>query len=369
MGETDAVDAAEVQRLDRGRIELATAACATAVVVVFVLWLVLRLGGNVGVRDFDDSVTALSAFSAAVACLLAAWRETGAGRRFWVLLALALGAWTLAEVIWEVYDVVLHEAVPVPSWADLGYLSAIPLAAAALLCHPGMGVAGRRKARATLDGLATGTALLLLSWTFVLGPLWRHPDLSTAGGIVALAYPFGDVIIMFLIIRTVGSMTATGRRPLLWVLVGLFAMAVSDSTYAYLVEVGKYATGNLVDVGWVAAYLAIAVGASSGNGQVVRAPSGEVPPSSIVSLVTPYVPVLLGLSVVTYELERHHQVDRFSWLTGFGLGLLAIARQVLVLVDRRHQRAFGSPESWRSAPPLESSPGTVARPEPAGRTS
>ena len=79
---------------------------------------------------------------------------------------------------------------------------------------------------------------------------------------------------MFLIIRTVGSTTATGHRPLLWVLVGLFGMATPDSTYAYLVEVGS-----------------------------------EVPPSSIVSPVTPYVPVLIGLSVVIYELERHHQVE------------------------------------------------------------
>jgi len=69
----------------------------------------------------------------------------------------------------------------VPSWADVGYLGAIPLAAAALLCHPGMHTAGSHKTRATLDGLAIGTAVLLLSWTFVLGSLWRHTDLTTAG--------------------------------------------------------------------------------------------------------------------------------------------------------------------------------------------
>src|ERR1035438_5267768 len=55
--------------------------------------------------------------------------------RFWLLLGSALGAWTFAEVIWGVYDLVLNTAVPVPSLADVGYLGAIPLAAAALLCH------------------------------------------------------------------------------------------------------------------------------------------------------------------------------------------------------------------------------------------
>jgi hypothetical protein len=352
-------DKCEVRVVDRRRVELVATASALSITFVFFLWLVLHVGGNNGVRYFDDIVTALAALSACVACLLAGRRQSGSERRFWVLLGSALGAWTFAEVIWGVYDLVLNTAVPVPSWADVGYLGAIPLAAAALLCHPGMRAAGSYKTRATLDGLAIGTALLLLSWTFVLGPLWRHTDLTTAGGIVALAYPFGDMVIIFLIFLSVRSMTATGRRPLGWVLVGLFAMAVSDSTYAYLVEVGRYSTGNLVDVGWVVGYLAIAVGASGDAGQTVRVPSELPTEASLASLVTPYVPVLLALSVITFELELHHHVDRFSWLTGLSLTLLVIARQALLLVDRRresfsasdgpHEPASGSTGSWLPA--------------------
>jgi hypothetical protein len=352
-------DKYEVRVIDRRRVELVATASALSITFVFFLWLVLHVGGNNGVRYFDDIVTALAALSACVACLLAGRRQSGSERRFWVLLGSALGAWTFAEVIWGVYDLVLNTAVPVPSWADVGYLGAIPLAAAALLCHPGMRAAGSYKTRATLDGLAIGTALLLLSWTFVLGPLWRHTDLTTAGGIVALTYPFGDMVIIFLIVLSVRSMTATGRRPLLWVLVGLFAMAVSDSTYAYLVEVGRFSTGNLVDIGWVVGYLAIAVGASGDAGQTVRAPSELPTEASLASLVTPYVPVLLALSVITFELELHHHVDRFSWLTGLSLTLLVIARQALVLVDRRRELfsasdehvgpASGSTGSWLPA--------------------
>ena len=360
-------DKCEVRAVDRHRVELAAAAGALSITFVFFLWLVLHIGGKSGVRYFDDIVTALAALSACVACLLAARRQSGPERHFWTLLGLALGAWTFAEVIWGVYDLVLRVSVPVPSWADVGYLGAIPLAAAALLCHPGMRAAGSHKTRATLDGLAIGTAVLLLSWTFVLGSLWRHTDLTTAGGVVALAYPFGDVVIIFLIVLSVRSMTATGRRPLLWVLVGLFAMAVSDSTYAYLVEVGRYSTGNLVDIGWVIGYLAIAVGASADAAQTVRATSEEPTEASLASLVTPYVPVLLALSVITFELELHHHVDRFSWLTGFGLALLVIARQALLFVDRRRElfptldkphepgpKSTGSPSSRESE--LEAAP-------------
>jgi hypothetical protein len=114
-------------------------------------------------------------------------------------------------------------------------------------------------------------------------------------------------------------------------------MAVSDSTYAYLVEAGRYSTGNLVEAGWVVAYLTIAVGASHDRGQRVLAPSHQAAEASLVSLVTPYVPVLLALSVVTFELELHHNVDTFSWLTGLCLTLLVIARQALLLNDCRHE--------------------------------
>jgi hypothetical protein len=158
------------------------------------------------------------------------------------------------------------------------------------------------KTRPTLDGLAIGTALLLLSWTLVLGSLWHHSDLTTAGGIVTHAYPFGDIVIIFFFVLKVRSTAATGRRPLFWVLLGLFAMAVSDSTYAYLTEAGRYSTGNPVDIGWVVVYLAIAVGASHDGGRTVLALSHQASSEvSLVSLVTPYVPVLLALVVITFR--------------------------------------------------------------------
>jgi hypothetical protein len=132
----DLVDIGEVRTIDRHGVEVVSTVLASSVTLVFLSWLVLRIGGGNGGRYFDDIVTALAALSACVSCRVAGKRQSGSQRRFWLLLALALWAWTFAEVIWAVYDLVLHVAVPVPSWADVGYLGAIPLAAAALLYHP-----------------------------------------------------------------------------------------------------------------------------------------------------------------------------------------------------------------------------------------
>jgi len=126
----------------------------------------------------------------------------------------------------------------------------------------------------------------------------------------------------------------------MWVLLGLLAMALANSTYAYLVEVGRYSTGNLVDAGWVLGYLAIGAGAFSDAGAATVVLKDEPAETSLVSLVTPYIPVLLALCVITVKLEIHSKVDRLSWLAGFGLALLVIARQLLQLIDH-HEELFG----------------------------
>ncbi len=95
----DPADIAEVGAVDRRRVELVTTVVALSVTLLFLLWLVVRIGGENGVRYFDDIVTGLAALSACVACLLAGTRQSGSKRRFWMLLASALGAWTFAEVI------------------------------------------------------------------------------------------------------------------------------------------------------------------------------------------------------------------------------------------------------------------------------
>ena len=259
------------------------------------------VGGETSVLYVADLGTVLAAVVATALCLRAGFRHAGTLRRFWLLLAAACGAWTVAEAIWAVYQLVLGTEVPVPSLADVGYLGAIPLAVAALLSHPAMRGGGGRRTPALIDGLAIATALLFLSWTFVLGPLWESTDLTTAGGLVALAYPFGDVVIVFFILLVIRRMTRDGRLALWWLLAGLLALALADSTYAYLVEVNAYQAGTLLDSGWVAGYLAIAVGAlcSDSRGGVARRAK---PAPALAPVLAAFLPMLAALTVVGIQI-------------------------------------------------------------------
>jgi len=312
-----------------------TGACLVVLLTGLVaVWIGLGIGGVEPTLWVDDVSTPLAALAACVLCFRACVGSEGRMRTFWALLGCAMACWTLAEVTWGVYALILSREVPVPSWADVGYLSAIPLAVAALLVHPATMGSPTRRARTVFDGLVIATALLFLSWTLVLGPLWRSTDLSTWAGVVALAYPFGDVVIVFFIVLAIRGMTGGDRLALWCLLAGLLVMAISDSTYTYMTEVSSYgsSTGHLIDAGWVAAYLAIALAAfSSGIPAEVRAPLLRPARPSLGSLLAPLLPVVLALSVATIEIKLGHHLDRTAWLMAFALIGLVLARQGLLL--------------------------------------
>jgi len=311
---------------------------AVAVVVLVTgvagIWIGLGIGGARVTLWVDDGLTPLAALAACVLCFRARAGHVGRMRLFWLLLGLATASWTLAEVIWGYYALILDVEVPVPSWADVGYLSAIPLAVAALVVHPATRGSGTRKVRSVFDGLVIATALMFLSWTLVLGPVWRSADLSTWTGVVTLAYPFGDVVIVFFIVLAIRGMTG-GDRLSLWCLLGaLLVMALSDSTFAYLTDVTTYTSPGLIDTGWIAAYLGIALAAFSSR------PSGAVEPAaaedsrpSLVSLISPLLPVLLALTVAAVQIRLGHHLDRAAWLMAFGLIALVLVRQGLMVIE------------------------------------
>jgi predicted ribosomally synthesized peptide with SipW-like signal peptide len=300
------------------------------------VWIGLGIDGTRVTLWVDDGLTPLAALAACVLCFRASAGHIGRMRLFWTLMGCAMASWTLAEVIWGYYALILDVEVPVPSWADVGYLSAIPLAVAALVVHPATsgGGGGTRKARSVFDGLVIATALMFLSWTLVIGPVWRSADLSTWTGVVTLAYPFGDVVIVFFIVLAIRGMTGSGRLSL-WCLLGaLLVMAISDSTFAYLTDVTTYTSPGLIDTGWIAAYLGIALAAFSSRPGGTEEPAKAVHAKpSLASLISPLLPVLLALSVAAVQIRLGHHLDRAAWLMAFGLIALVLARQGLMMLE------------------------------------
>jgi hypothetical protein len=305
-----------------------------ALTAVFGVWVAAGFGGEKVVVYVDDLATAGAALVAAVLCVRAARRHAGRLRLFWWLLGGACGAWTLGEAIWAVYDLVLSGGVPVPSWADAAYLAALPPTAAALLVHPAIRGRSIGKTRSLVDGLLIAAALFFLGWTFVLEPVRRTADLTSLGGVVTLAYPVGDVVIIFLVVLVIRGTTNGDRLDLWCLLAGLVAITFSDAVYSYLTNVKHYSSGNVIDTGWFAGYLGIALGAlCARSDRVVERQAESSPSLTTAAVVTPFLPMLGALGLAAIRIELGHHLDGVTLTVAFVLVGLVFVRQALLLID------------------------------------
>jgi hypothetical protein len=291
-------------------------------------WLLTGLGGDRVVLVVDDGATFLGAALAAVACGAAARRQVGRVRLFWQLLAAGAGAFTLAEGVWGWYELVLDQSVPVPSYADIGYLGAIPLVVTALLVHP----SERRdstRALVAVDAAALATSLLFLSWMFILKPISGTHPLTTAEGLVSVAYPFGDAVILFLLIRTLWCLDGPEKAPMAWIMFGLLAMSLSDSGYTYATMVKGYETGGVADVGWFVGYLGIALGGWYGARQRSLPSPARMQSTQAAALLTPYLPLFVALAVIGVRTSLGAQIDQTSRALAYALAGLVLLRQLI----------------------------------------
>ena len=327
----------------------AATALAALLTIAFGLSIVLRPGGVVVTEAVDDIGEAAAAAIAGIACLIATLRNRGRTRIAWGLLAASAVSWTVGEGIWSFIEVIQRHEVPFPSAADAGYLLAVPLAIAAIALFPGRHRTASRLAF-LLDGSIMAGALLALSWATALGMVYRGSSNSELSLLIGLAYPISDVAIAAMALLLIGRMARPMRMPLLLVVAGLFANLLSDSAFAYLTTVNAYGPAQLVDTGWVAGYLLLALGA-------VRA--ALVPSSALkvdderpgrTQLFLPYISVAVAAAVVLEKAVSGH-TDAFLMWTAAAVVALVLLRQFIVLWDNvtLNQRLEGQATELRES--------------------
>jgi diguanylate cyclase (GGDEF)-like protein/PAS domain S-box-containing protein len=314
-----------------GRTRGITVATVTACLV----WSgVLALRPNAGYSQTVSNIgLMLVALTAGAVALWRSTRNVGGSARAWGLLGLACLSWGLGQAVWTWYESIAGREVPFPSLADVGYLMFVPLAAVALLAFPSVPRRLSSRIRTVLDGLLIASALLFMSWMLVLGPLVQ------AGGdplplTIGLAYPAGDVVIITILLfasshRTQGADAGRSTRPLLFA--GLLAFAVADSGFVYLTNSGSYSSGSLIDIGWFCAFAAIFLAGCRASG-VETDTTDDLVPDRLAVLV-PYVPVGLAVFVGAFGLTFGEGIGRFLGWNMLVLILLAVIRQVAVLLE------------------------------------
>ena len=224
-------------------------------------WWVYLATGTAAVFSFlllpDNwwqTAAGLSIGLAAVAALLAGivlHRPRRPG--LWVMLASGLLIIGAGDLVYALYERVLHTATPFPSLADVLYLAGCPLIALGLVLLVRARTAGRDRV-AWIDAAIVASGFGLLSWVFLMAPTASSNDLSGPGRLVALAYPVYDVLFLALLVRILAGIGA--RLPALRLLVGAVTLwLIYDTVYALLAQYGNYDQGQVVDVMWLLGFV------------------------------------------------------------------------------------------------------------------
>lgn len=320
----------------RRSVQAKTWPALAGVIVVFAAGCAVsmqwQVAGHYTYLYLDNLAESLAAFGAALCCGLAALRRDGRVRLAWVLLGLSALSWALGQTVWDWYQIVRNVQVPFPSFADAGYLTAVPLAIAGVLALPVANERARTHVRTVLEGLTIGTALLIVSWDTTLGAVYKAGADSTLAMVLSLLYPISDVAIITMILVRIGRVAHSGRAPLLLIAGGLTAAAVADSSFAYSTAAGTYGAGNVLDSGWIVGYALIALAALYSVTHPSHGSAPRVLPSQV-SVFLPYPPVVAAVAVVIAERATAGTVSNFTFISVFALVTLVLVRQYLVLHD------------------------------------
>ncbi len=169
-------------------------------------------------------------------------------------LAFGFLLWSLGEVTYSVYALILGIAIPYPSIADLFWLSGYPLVLVgmAVFLQQFRFALKRRSVMIALSISIIATGLIV---AFLILPVISiSPDLMT--NIVGLAYPILDVGMLFTSILGIlmfrGGRVARGWK---WLTVASALMALADIGFSYLTAKGMYYDGHPIEVFFDYAYV------------------------------------------------------------------------------------------------------------------
>jgi diguanylate cyclase (GGDEF)-like protein len=254
-------------RLDRsgaGHGSRAAALVAAIVTVVwcsgFIIWQLITESGTSQADHIGDLAplvpTGLAvALALRAACVAHDRRTAGA----WLLMAIAFACDFAATSYWAWLELVRHVA-PFPSLADVGYAGFYVFVMAGLLCFPGPRRNAGERLRVVLDIAVVFLAGAMGVWYFALGPTSRGIEFVGLETVLSLAYPVGDLVLVFgvttLLVR---GTVASSHAVLRLLMVGCLAFVLGDLGFADLSLTDSYDTGDWPDAFWMLAWTAIVV--------------------------------------------------------------------------------------------------------------
>jgi signal transduction histidine kinase len=191
----------------------------------------------------------------------------------WYLFGAGLLAFSIGDVVFNLYAEVWHRDPPVPSVADIFYLAGYPFLAAGLIALV-LQVRRRDRRFGLLDAALLTVSFALCQWVFVM----RGVAQGSGSGVeraVALSYPGMDVVLLAALVffaLTPAWRTAAYR----YLALSLVGMLFADELYG--LSPGSYAGASWLDAFWLLSYILWAVAALDPSMRALSEPASSSTP-------------------------------------------------------------------------------------------
>jgi hypothetical protein len=303
-------------------------AAVAFVSLAYALNIRFLFSGQHAVTAIDDIGEAVAAAIASIACVWAARRAHGRDRLGWALMGTSAGLWSAGEVVWSIYEVGLGVAVPYPSLADAGFLAAVPFAFAGIRSFWSDAKGTSARWRVWFDGVIVAIALTSTAWAFGLKSVWQS---NSSTKLLDLAYPVSDILIGTILILAIRRASQQQAGRMAFLLAGVASYSIADSAFAYLNAQGAFgAVGNVIDTGWFAGFLLIALAAI--YPAAAPKPATKQAQLDLWQLALPWMTLLLASAGDVYASLSGHDIDLFmSSMTA----ALALLLTVNMIIERR----------------------------------
>jgi diguanylate cyclase (GGDEF)-like protein len=235
--------------------------------------------------------------------------------------------------------VISLDPIPSPSPADVGYLILPVFALPALLALVSAGrrpagprEGGRSRPVLLLDALVIVGSMSILAWATAISAVVRAGAPTPLAFAVAIAYPVSDLVLVVITMLAL-TLRRIERRPQLTLLVvGLLAISVSDSVFAYLVASGAEDIPPVGDIGFVAGPFVVALAALAPVTMTARNRGRAARPAGMRwHLLVPYLPLGAVGVLLLVQTARDRTFDRFEIYLGLLVVALVVTRQFITL--------------------------------------
>ena len=228
-------------------VAVVRAAIATVIVfgiAVSVLHDWLGVGGDSFNLAVNGVIYDAVIVAAGLACLLRA-RESGAERNAWIAIAASILAWGAAEIYWTAF-LTDNPSPPYPSPADIGYLAFYPLAALGV-CLLVRSRARELDWRLWMDGLIAGLGTAALGTAFVFDFVADRTGGNLVERVTTLAYPFGDVLMLSLVVGVIALTRWRPGRTWSLLLSGLALLVIADVAFTLQAADASFPQGDWIE--------------------------------------------------------------------------------------------------------------------------